>query len=855
MGLDPISWVYIIVFAAAAAVSYNGMQKAKRAAQQALERTRGLIYQSRAAAFPRRIIYGRRRVGGLEIFLGTSGAKNEYMHWIFYWCEGPVNSIAQLMFNGEVLPMEVDNPNGSDVQSGKYRGFATARHRRGDGGNFLPPDEPIAQLPGWAASDLGIGCAWSWVRVKYDENVFAQGFPDVSAVIEGRKDVYDPRDGLEKYTSNVGLCFNHYMTLPRLGPNIDYDEEMHEDELIACSNVCDELNQLNPPAVGFRRSGNVVIGENLVFMTTQDTSEMVDIVVGMAVSGPGIQPGTLVSGVHDGPGDFYFEIDQYPTSTVDASSLVFGDAESRYTINEVFSLEMDPESIIESFRSSMAGVAVYVSGRWRFYAGAYIEPTFEITKDMLIEEFRYRSKTSKRSHYNTIKGTYVAESNGFQPTDFDAVVNETYKTEDGEELTDDIDLSGTNSPNMARRIARIELERLRRSRTISCVLHIEGIRALPGRPVKFHFPEADPVFDHLPMDVLEYNFSIENNVCKIALLLRETSPDVYDDSDEDLGTGGVDNTGSSATIGPPPGGPGNGPDDPPLEYPDIFPPGVAGGISLSFECRSKGYTYEIQGFDEFLVSIPPKRFLQKQSSGSLSWCYYQHPGSVCNAVSEGSFKYDYAEHCTKDPVTLGVTSTGQRTLTAGNTACAFVGGTSTDNTGCGLTGIPGSVGPELDEGLTSTQWTLDGNGICATDFFRIGSGHAEVNLSAEDTDDAAVARAIADGGNVWGDWAFCLGGSSASWEQRGAGQYSASKLDGQIKVTGFVTFPNTTYTITFSFARTLIGGDGTIEDAGTAVASLSSGTSGEVEGIVDVPTTKGYYTFSTGWRLGAGDDE
>jgi len=203
-----------------------------------------------------------------------------------------------------------------------------------------------------------------------------------------------------------------------------------------------------------------------------------------------------------------------------------GGTEKRYTFDGIIQLDEEVESIIESFRTAMAGIAVYIGGRWKIFAGAYITPTFELTEDMIIGSVNYKTKASKADRFNTTKGVYSAELFKWQPTDFVAYVDDAAKVIDKEELVNDIELTNTNSGTRCRRIAKIDTKRSRLARTFSGDFNVEALRVQPGLPVLLTFPRYG--FNQTPMDILEYGLSIMENQIKIRLTLRETGPEVFE---------------------------------------------------------------------------------------------------------------------------------------------------------------------------------------------------------------------------------------------------------------------------------------------------------------------------------------
>ena len=90
MRADPITVLVAVVAIGATGYSYYAAKQAAKDAQRALNRNKGLNYTTRQPALTRRIVYGTARVGGVEVYIASTGSKNEYFHFILYWCEGPV---------------------------------------------------------------------------------------------------------------------------------------------------------------------------------------------------------------------------------------------------------------------------------------------------------------------------------------------------------------------------------------------------------------------------------------------------------------------------------------------------------------------------------------------------------------------------------------------------------------------------------------------------------------------------------------------------------------------------------------------------------------------------------------------
>lgn len=64
----------------------------------------------------------------------------------------------------------------------------------------------------WTVDHKQQGCAKILVQLTWDRDVYASGIPQVSALVRGKNDIYDPRTGTLGYTDNWALCVADYLT-------------------------------------------------------------------------------------------------------------------------------------------------------------------------------------------------------------------------------------------------------------------------------------------------------------------------------------------------------------------------------------------------------------------------------------------------------------------------------------------------------------------------------------------------------------------------------------------------------------------------------------------------------------------
>lgn len=188
--------------------------------------------------------------------------------------------------------------------------------------------------------------------------------------------------------------------------------------------------------------------------------------------------------------------------------------EKKYTFNGVISLTEETEQIIQQFLTSMAGWRAWVGGKFRMWAGAPQTPSFILEDKHLIGPVAKKLSTSRSDRFNVVRGIYVTEANKWQPTDFPAYRNQELLDADGEELIDDLELLNTNSPSMARRIAKIHCLRSRLD-TVTTTCTIEAYRAQAGLPIYFNSPRNG--FRMTQMDVVACDLIVENLEIKVML--------------------------------------------------------------------------------------------------------------------------------------------------------------------------------------------------------------------------------------------------------------------------------------------------------------------------------------------------
>jgi len=189
----------------------------------------------RQAAAARPVVFGNTRVGGVMVFVHA--VENDQRLLIGVALAGHrIQAIDEVWFADEVLPLD----GSGNVTGGTYAGKALVRKHLGAldqaaDANF------IAAAPGvWTAEHRLGGIAWLAIELVYDQKVFPAGIPNISAVVRGKNDIWDPRTDTTGYSANSALVVANYLCDARYGLAADRTTGLDSAALIAAANACDE---------------------------------------------------------------------------------------------------------------------------------------------------------------------------------------------------------------------------------------------------------------------------------------------------------------------------------------------------------------------------------------------------------------------------------------------------------------------------------------------------------------------------------------------------------------------------------------------------------------------------------------
>jgi hypothetical protein len=199
-------------------------------------RTRGATQQFRQPVTERRIVYGEQRVSG-PIVLASVTDNNRYLHLAIVLASHEVESIDEIFINDVSIPNDALDGDGT-VNTGRYDGLVRIQKQLGTTAQTANSDL-VSAVSGWTTNHRLREMAYIYVRLDWDRDVFPAGIPNFSAWVRGRK-CFDNRDSTTKYTSNIALMANNYLTDDRFGLEAT-QASVDGDFYDAAANTCDEM--------------------------------------------------------------------------------------------------------------------------------------------------------------------------------------------------------------------------------------------------------------------------------------------------------------------------------------------------------------------------------------------------------------------------------------------------------------------------------------------------------------------------------------------------------------------------------------------------------------------------------------
>ena len=513
--------------------------KPKSLGQQAsLAKTRQSITQNvRQAITTVPLVYGEVRVGGSFMFWGSSG-NNEFVHFIVALAGNECEAINEVWLNETCIPNDALDA-GGNVISGRYNGVVRIKKYLGTDSQTV--DSDLNAEFSEVDTDFRLrGISYVYVRLKFNQDAFPSGIPNVSAVVKGKK-IYDPRTGLTRFTTNSALFCRDYLTDTLDGFGAD-PAEIDDTVLIASANACDEIVTVNNVATTV-----TAVSTSLDTLTLSGVRLNLALGDRIAITSTGTVPGGLVSATNyfcipyqykDTPrirlattlanamNNTYIDITSAGSGTITCTK----NAEPRYHGSGTISTGTALDENLQDMLSASGAKAIYAGGLWQIKSAIYETPIVTLNESHIISQISSDTKLPRRERFNSIKGVYTASINDFQPSDYPSLVDSAGITADGEQIWVDYDLPFTNRPFTAQRLAKVELKKARQELVVKIQCNLHAMQVQAGSNVMI--TNARMGWTNKVFEVTEFKFipigDEQNPSLSVELTLRETAADIFD---------------------------------------------------------------------------------------------------------------------------------------------------------------------------------------------------------------------------------------------------------------------------------------------------------------------------------------
>jgi hypothetical protein len=209
--------------------------------------------QSNDANIP--VIYGERLVGGVRVFVETSGTDNTYLYVALVLSEGEINSIEEVRVDDKVVTWASALSDGTEVEVGSgdsnfYKDSESLikiePHFGTDGQSA---SSILSTLSNWGSNHKLSGISYLALRFKWNQDVFS-GIPKIQAKIKGKKVVAYNSSLVAQtpaFSTNPAWCLLDYLTNSRYGKGLT-TSEINLQSFYNASQVCE--TQVTPYSGG-----------------------------------------------------------------------------------------------------------------------------------------------------------------------------------------------------------------------------------------------------------------------------------------------------------------------------------------------------------------------------------------------------------------------------------------------------------------------------------------------------------------------------------------------------------------------------------------------------------------------------
>ena len=197
----------------------------------------------------------------------------------------------------------------------------------------------------------------------------------------------------------------------------------------------------------------------------------------------------------------------------------------RYRTHGEFDFNESRTKVMEALLLSCAGDRVYTGGKHGMMVGAYQGPaTLELHSRQVVGDIQITPEAAERDRFNTYKGKFINAKEKWVESDFPPVQVSEWVTQDGKEISKDIDFRFVTNEFQAQRICSIKMRRTRVGSILQVPMNYSGFSYRPGMNIKVFIPEL--AIEGVEYRVDSWSFSVLGGV---KLILIQDNVQMYGD--------------------------------------------------------------------------------------------------------------------------------------------------------------------------------------------------------------------------------------------------------------------------------------------------------------------------------------
>lgn len=194
----------------------------------------------------RKLVYGKAKVGGTYVFIseGNNNSDRKYLYLLFAMASHEILSFDRIFIGDEEVTI-----NASGVVTSPTRYYPNSETRAEFFTDMLGTsltqtlNSKFSTNTDLTSTDHFKGMSILQSILTYDQETWVSGIPNISVIVSGKNDIYDPRTGTSGFSQNPALCVTNYL-MSDLGLGLSTND-IDWTSVTTSANVCDELVDLD----------------------------------------------------------------------------------------------------------------------------------------------------------------------------------------------------------------------------------------------------------------------------------------------------------------------------------------------------------------------------------------------------------------------------------------------------------------------------------------------------------------------------------------------------------------------------------------------------------------------------------